>query len=118
MKISVREIVQQSKQESTVDLGSDRPEGIEAEKTIGDIQDIMKASTHRVFEVKWTGGRVPRGAKLCGKTIEFARNGFIYDATGKDFATYDRIEDMAGDNKDRHSMIVHLYPEKDDLIVN
>lgn len=83
-------------------------EAAQAEQTLENLMDTMRASSKRVFELSWKGKKIPRGAIIMGKEIGWTQNGLVTSMDGEMIGTYERLEEFGGADRDQQRMMVYV----------
>ena len=71
----------------------------------------MRTKASRAFLLIWTGGNIPRGAKILDYVIDWTQNGMAVGANGEDIGTYERLTVDGGESKKEQVMVVYLHPQ-------
>ena len=62
-----------------------------------------------VFQLSWTGDKVPRGAVVGRYEIDWTQNGTVQTKAGEMVGTYERIVEFGGPGRNQHVMNVYLF---------
>lgn len=70
---------------------------------------LNKRSEHsRAFLIVWRGTKTPRGAEVLGHALGWTQHGLATDTSGRQFGTYARLMEFAGENEDEHAMVLYV----------
>lgn len=75
---------------------------------VRDLVDAEKQARSGKLLLSWEGSKVPRGVTIQGKTIAWTQHGIVRAEGGGIIGYYDRVEQWAGPEGNRHKMIISL----------
>jgi|GEM_PF-2216037 len=113
---SERDLLLTTRSPSHIDLGAKQNlSGLFPEIQFKVLRAVIREGQTKVFLLKWTGTKIPRGAKILGKEISWTHNGIVTAEGGDTIGTYDQVMESGGPSGKEHQMII--YVKAPDLIV-
>lgn len=85
-----------------VDLGDDRTTAV-----FNQLLQVFRTVPHRTFLLRWSGGKIPRGAVVAGHSITWTQHGIV-SAEERMVGTYDRLVECGGKDGLDQAMLVHV----------
>ncbi|MFA6097486.1 MAG: hypothetical protein WC788_07715 [Candidatus Paceibacterota bacterium] len=71
----------------------------------------MRSKSKRRFLLAWTGGNIPRGARILEYEIGWTQHDLVTAIGGEIIGTYDRLIENGGETKKEQVMIVYFDPD-------
>lgn len=109
LKVQVIEVTDLDQQQESVDLNATKLKGVLNEVTYNQFLKKLRGAKTRTFLLIWQGAKSPTGAKILDHVIGWTQNGIVYNETGKEIGTYDRVIEYGGESKRQQIMIAYPF---------
>lgn len=90
-----------------VTLGAQTPEEFGGEIQLNELLGKFASLAQKFFLLEWEGNKIPRGAVVCGHTIDWTQNGIV-SSRGARIGTYERLVEFGGANHREQKMLVFV----------
>lgn len=92
-----------------LDLGAYNSNTHALEGKIDSLLGRMKDRMDRCFVLEWRGDKIPYGAVVLGRQIDWAQHGIATDTKGKTIGYYERLVEFGGVERNLQQMLLYTY---------